>query len=223
MKTFTYLLLFCFVFVSATSLMAQDYTNLALDIAKAQETNREQLKNYSWQRSSKAFRNGEEKVHTLVKVWFNSQGEMESTVISSESNVKKKPGVRGKMQQNAAGDLMDLLEKSLNLSINYIFLSKGNWIDLMDRSAVNEGGDAINIDSKDVLVSGDAAHFILNGSTKLLKSIKVSSLVDGKPFTSSISFKTMSDGTNRPEHIEIEIPSETLKVTAENIDYIKQQ
>ena len=209
--------------LSMSALMAQDYTQLALEIAKAQETNREQLKNYSWQRSSKAYRSGEEKAHTLVKVWFNSQGEMESTVISSESNVRKQPGVRGKMQQSAGGDLMDLLEKSLNLSINYIYLSKGNWIDLMDRSAVNEGGDAINIDSKDVLVNGDATHFALNGSTKLLTSLKVSSLVDGKPFTSSISFKPMSDGTNRPVHIEIEIPSETLKVTAENINYIKQK
>ena len=223
MKKSINLLIACFVMASLLSFMAEDYTELALSIAKAQEANREQLKNYSWQRSSKAFRNGEEKVRTLVKVWFNSQGEMESTVISSESNVKKQPGVRGRMQQSAGGDLMDLLEKSLNLSINYIYLSKGNWIDLMDRSAVTEDDDAINIDSKDVLVKGDVTHFVLNGSTKLLKSLKVSSLVDGKPFTSTISFKTLNDGTNRPEHIEIEIPSEALKVTAENIDYIKQQ
>ncbi|MCK5278600.1 MAG: hypothetical protein KAK04_08680, partial [Cyclobacteriaceae bacterium] len=70
MKKSVFLPLLSLLMVPILSLTAQDKTPLGLDIANAQEKNRAQLMNYSWQRSAKAFMNEEEKVHTLVKVWF---------------------------------------------------------------------------------------------------------------------------------------------------------
>ena len=223
MKKLTHHLISLFVLLSVTSLMAQDNTQLGLDIAKAQENNREQLMTYSWQRSAKAFRNEEEKIHSLVKVWFDSEGEMESTVISSQSSVKKQPGVRGRMQASEGQDLASLVEHSLGLSFQYVYLSKGNWIDLMDRAEVKIDEAIIALDTKDLLVKGDEVHFIMDNGNKLFKSISLSSIVDAKAFTCSIEFKTMSDGTNHPSRTVIIFPSEGLKITAENIDYIKQQ
>jgi len=216
---------FVIVLISASisSLRAQENTQLGLDIAKAQEENRKQLMNYSWQRSAKAFSNGEEKLHTLVKVWFNTDGKMESSVLSAETTVKQKRGVRGKVQQGAGEDLAALLEKTLRSSIQYVLLSKGYWIDLIDVAEVKVEDGVVKIDAKDLLAKGDEVHYIIDSSTNLFKSIKISSAVDGKPFTSSIDFKTMSDGTNHPSHTEIIIPSESLNIVAENIDYIKQQ
>jgi len=181
------------------------------------------LMNYSWQRSAKAFSNGEEKLHTLVKVWFNTDGKMESSVLSAETTVKQKRGVRGKVQQGAGEDLAALLEKTLRSSIQYVLLSKGYWIDLIDVAEVKVEDGVVKIDAKDLLAKGDEVHYIIDSSTNLFKSIKISSAVDGKPFTSSIDFKTMIDGTNHPSHTEIIIPSESLNIVAENIDYIKQQ
>jgi hypothetical protein len=217
------LLSICFVFTAATNLMAQDNTQLALDIASAQEKNREQLMTYSWQRSAKASSGGEVKSRILVKVWFNSEGEMESSVLSSESTVKQQRGVRGKMQQSAGKDVGALIAQTLNLTFQYAYLSKGNWIDLMDRAEVKSGEVDVTIDAKNLLNEGDEVHYILDSSTNLFKSIEISTVAEGKPFTSSIDFKTMSDGTNHPSHTEINIPSESLEITAENIDYIKQQ
>jgi hypothetical protein len=148
---------------------------------------------------------------------------MESTVISSQSSVKKQPGVRGRMQASEGQDLVSLVEHSLNLSLQYVYLSKGNWIDLMDRAEVKVEEAIVVLDAKDVLVKGDEVNFILDDSIKLFKSISLSSIVDAKAFTCTIEFKTMSDGTNHPTRTVIIFPSEALKVTAENIDYIKQQ
>jgi len=223
MKKFTHLLLITFVIVTVTSFIAQDKTQLALDIANAQQTNTENLKNYSWQRSSKVYMDEEEKLHQLVKVWFNSEGEMDGSVLSSESSVQKKRGVRGKMQQNKGEDLANLLAESVNLSLKYVFLSKGNWIDLMDKAEVNIEDGVVKIDAKDVLVQGDEVHYLIDESTKLFKSIALSSAVKDKPITATMDFKTMSDGTNHPDVTEIAIPSQSLKIKAENIDYIKQQ
>ena len=76
MKKTIILMLSSLLMISMISLTAQDKTPLALDIAKAQELNRAKLMNYSWQRSSKAFVNDEEKTHSLVKVWFNTDDKM---------------------------------------------------------------------------------------------------------------------------------------------------
>ena len=81
----------------------------------------------------------------------------------------------------------------------------------------------MKIDAKDVLVQGDVANYVINDSTKLLMSIKFSSKMNDKPISGSVNFKTMDDGTNRPVQTEIAIPSETLKITTENLDYVKQQ
>ncbi len=223
MKTIASILLSCFLFATAEILMAQDKTQLALDIAEAQQANTKNLMNYSWQRSSKVYMDGEEKLHQLVKVWFNSEGEMDGSVLSSESSVQKKRGVRGKMQQNKGEDLANLLAESVNLSLKYVFLSKGNWIDLMDKAEVNIEDGVVKIDAKDVLVQGDEVHYLIDESTKLFKSIALSSAVKDKPITATMDFKTMSDGTNHPDVTEIAIPSQSLKIKAENIDYIKQQ
>ena len=216
---------FVIVLISASisSLIAQDNTQLGLDFAKAQEENGKQLKTYSWQRSAKAFSNGEEKHHLLVKVWFNSEGKMESSVLSSESSVKQQRGVRGRVQQGAGEDLLGLIESALNSSIKYVFLSRGYWIDLLDMAEVKVEDGVVKIDAKDLLAKGDEVHYIMDSSTNLFKSVKISSVVDGKPFTSSIAFKAMSDGTNHPSRTEIILPSESVNIIAENIDYVKQQ
>jgi len=223
MKKLVSMLVISLISASISSLIAQDNTQLGLDIAKAQEENRKQLMTYSWQRSAKAFSNGEEKNHSLVKVWFNTEGKMESSVLSSESSVKQQRGVRGRAQQNAGEDLLGLVGNALNSSIKYVFLSKGYWIDLLDVAEVKVGDGVVKIDAKDLLATGDEVHYIIDSSTNLFKSIKISSVVDGKPFTSSIDFKTMSDGPNHPSRTEIILPSESVNITSENIDYVKQQ
>lgn len=222
MKEYKWTLLTTLMLFSVNVLIAQDNTQLGLDIAGAQEKNMGQLKGYSWQRSSKVFVNDEEKKHNLVKVWFNSEGQMESSVLSSQSSDKQKRGVRGKVQKNKGQDIAELLEKSVKISISYINLSKGNWIDLMDRAMVLVDNGEIKIVAKSVLEKDDDAQYLLDFETKLLKSVKFTSVVEGMSFTSSIAFKSMSDGTNHPTVMSIIIPSESLKITAENIDYIKQ-
>ena len=79
MKKLTFLIISFAVLLSATSLMAQDNTQLALDISSAREKSSEQLIYYSWQRSVNVLLNEEEKIHTEVKIWFDDEGKMEGS------------------------------------------------------------------------------------------------------------------------------------------------
>ena len=86
--------------LSATSLMAQDNTQLALDIGNAREKSSEQLIYYSWQRSANVLLNEEEKIHTEVKIWFDDEGKMEG---STEGGTES-------MGQIIGADLADLFD-----------------------------------------------------------------------------------------------------------------
>ena len=163
MKKATRLLLSCFVLASITSGMAQDQTQLALDIADAREKSTEQLMNYSWQQSTKIFLNEEEKIHTAVKVWFNDNGKMEGSYVGSESS-EEQIGVTKSMEQSIGSDYTILFEQTFELVVNYVFLSTKDWIELMDNAVVSAEDDVVKIDLKDLLVQGDEIHIIIDNN-----------------------------------------------------------
>ena len=232
MRTITYILLaFGCTFIVHT-LVAQDNakavqekTKLGLEIAKAQGENAAKLMAYSWTKSTKVYEEGEEKSHQLAKVWFNSEGKLESTTLSSESANQPRPkmGVRGAIQKNQIESYSELLTESMNQALAYTRLSKGDWIDLMDKANVDIEGEVIKVAATDVLMPGDKALYVFDKSTKLYKSVEVSTMVQDKALKSRMEYESMSDGTNRADVTEITIPSKSMKIVSENIDFIKQK
>ena len=116
-----------------SSLMAQDYTQLALDIADAREESTEQLMNYSWQRTTKIYLNEEEKNHSVVKVWFNGEGKMEGSSDGGIENLEETIGV----------DLNSLYEQIFESVVNYVFLPVEDWIELMDQALLRAPSQAL--------------------------------------------------------------------------------
>jgi len=167
---------------------------------------------YSWQRSSKVYLDEDEQFHTVMKIWFKDDGRMDGQLLSgSEEDLN-----------NIEGELADLLEQSFSVSADYLFMSKGDLVDLMDKAEIVNEGDDVRITAKDVLVEGDEVHFTIDKSTKLLQSIKLSSVVMDKSFTRSMSFNTIGDGTMYPDQSVLEIPSESLKEIVETIQVDKK-
>jgi hypothetical protein len=208
-----------------TTQSAQEKTKLGLEIAKAQGENAVKLMAYSWTKSTKVYEKGEEKTHQLATVWFNADGKLESTMISSESASQQRPkrGVRGAIQSNQMKSFSELIAESMKQTQAYTTLSKGSWIDMMDRAKVEVAGAVIKVAAKDVLMPGDKALYMIDKSTKLIQSVEVSTTAQDNPIQSRMKYNTMEDGTNRVDVTEITIPSESIKIVTENIDFIKQK
>ncbi len=229
MKTVTHMLLVFGCLYLGPTLMAQnnaqEKTKLALEIAKAQGENAAKLMAYSWTKSTKVYEEEEEKIHQLAKVWFTADGKLESTTLSSESAKQQRPkiGVRGAIQSNQMKSFSELISESMKQTQAYTTLSKGSWMDMMDKANVDTGGGEIRVAAKDVLMPGDKALYVIDKSTKLIKSVEVSSTAQDKPIQSRMKYNTMEDGTNRSDVTEITIPSESLRIVSENIDFIKQK
>ena len=192
---------------SMSSLVAQDYTQLALDIADAREESTEQLMNYSWQRTTKIYLNEEEKNHSVVKVWFNGEGKMEGSSDGGIENLEETIGV----------DLNSMYEQIFESVVNYVFLSEEDWIELMDQATIISEDDVIKIEVNDLLVKNDKIDIIIDNNTKLFKSLVFSYSVKDIPVRGTMVFETMPDGTNYPKNSEIFIHQESMKITAEII------
>ena len=164
--------------LSMSTLMAQDYTQLALDIADAREESTEQLMNYSWQRTTKIYLNEEEKNHSVLKVWFNGEGKMEGSSDGGIENLEETIGV----------DLNSLYEQIFESVVNYVFLSEEDWIELMDQATITSEDDVIKIEVNDLLVKNDKIDIIIDNNTKLFKSLVFSYSVKDIPVRGTMVF-----------------------------------
>jgi hypothetical protein len=216
--------IFSILFFGLTaSAFGQDKVEIALKVADTQSENYENLKNYSWKRSVTMFHNGEQKSKRMLQLRYNSKGEIESIVLGDESNVKKQKGpLRKSKQQGAIEQDVNLVNKSLAMVFEYIYMSKGQLVDLYDKNKVEEKGQTYEINAEDVIQKGDRVKYILNKETFLFESVDINSSVDGQAIKSTMKFKNQSDGTNHPSISELEIPGRGIVVNTESFDFVKQ-
>src|SRR5688572_19901104 len=105
------IILFFMQFAAVLGFAQIDKDKLALDISKADDANTEKLKEFIWKRKSDVSVDGQLKATVITEFSFDAQGKLQTKVIDAETTVKKKPGLRGKAQENAADDKMDYIEK----------------------------------------------------------------------------------------------------------------
>ena len=201
----------------------QDNVSIAIKVADAQSENYENLKNFSWKRSVTMFHNGEQKYKRMLQLRYNSKGEIESVVLGEESNVQKQKGpMRGKKQQGAIEQDTELINKSLTMVFGYIYMSKGQLVDLYDKNTVEDKGQSYVVNATDVLEKGDNVIYTLDKETLLFESVELTSSVDGQALKSTMKFGNQSDGANHPSVSELEIPGRGIVVNTESFDFIKQ-
>lgn len=200
--------------------MAQiDKEQLALDVSKADDANIQKLMAMIWKRSSSATVDGVVKATMLNEIKFNEAGEIEVTQIDAQSNVKKKPGIRGRVQQSAVEDNVDYVEDALELAIAYSYMSKGQLLDFFEKSEVTESGNTYQISGADILVKGDKLTVVVEKSTLLFLSKKFSSLLGEDPISGEIAYEKFSSGTSHVSNTQMMLPAKNAVINAKNQDY----
>ena len=78
-----------------------DKESLSLKISKAEEANQQKLKEYVWKRRSDVFVESKLMLTTITEFSYTADGKLETKIVDAETSVQKKPGLRGKAQENA--------------------------------------------------------------------------------------------------------------------------
>jgi len=196
-----------------------DKDQLALAINKADEANTEQLKAFIWKRRSDVYIDSALKLTTITEFSFNEAGELETKVIDSESTVKQKGGIRGKIQQNAAEDKVDYVGQALELSLAYTYMTKGQLIDFFGKAAVTEKDGIIEATAENVYVKGDKLTIRVEAATNLFLSKKFSSLLGKDPVNGEINYEKFSSGVNHGSTTVLNLPAQKMRIDAKNQDY----
>ena len=217
MKTiFSVLLMAC---ITTGAIAQTDNDKLALAISKADEDNNAKLKSYIWKRKSDVSVDGQVKLTTITEFSFDAAGKVQAKMVDAESSVKQKKGIRGKMQQNAIEDKADYVQKALELSVAYTFMTKGQLMDFFTKATVTNKGDVIEATGSDVYVKGDKLTITIDAKTNLYTKKTFASLLGKDPIDGEINYEKFSSGVNHVSTTVLNMPAQKMKINAVNQDY----
>ena len=196
-----------------------DKDKLAFAINAADEANTEQLKAFIWKRVSDVSVEGTHKLTTITEFSFDETGKLQAELVDAESSVKDKPGIRGKIQENAAEDKLEYIEKALDLALAYTFMTKGQLIDFLSKAVVTEKEGIIEATAENVNIKGDKLTIQVEASTNLYLNKKFSSLLGTDPIEGEIKYEKFSSGVSHGSTTLLNMPAQKMRIDAKNQDY----
>lgn len=205
--------------ICSLALAQIDTDQLALKVSKADAANIEQLKAFIWKRHSSATVKGEVKATVVNEVSFDENGEIQVTQVDAQTNVKQKRGIRGRVQQNAMEDNSDYIEKALQLSVAYTYMSKGQLLDFFGKAVITDVGDYYQIVGQNILVEGDELTVVVEKATNLFTSKKFSSLLGQDALSGEITYGKFSSGISHVTETVMNLPAKEAVINAKNQDY----
>lgn len=220
MKIAKTLLMLLVLFATSSKLQAQiDKEILSLNISKAEEANHLKLKEYVWKRRSDVFIESQLKLTTITEFSYNSDGKLETNIVDAETTVKKKPGVRGLAQKNAAEDKLEYIEKALLLALDYTFMTKGEMIDFFTNATLTEKNGQIEAIADNVRVSGDRLLVRVDPNTFLFTYKEFTSLLGQDKIEGKLNYEKFNNGTNHLSTTTLNLPAQKITIDAKNQDY----
>jgi hypothetical protein len=210
----------------APSLSAQEAANIGLSYAEAQSKNQDLLKQYKWTTHTTLQKDGDTKFDFEVACHLNEAGQMEQEVESSESDVKRKRGVRGRRQRKEAGEYDELIDQILKVVESYVFMSKGQEVDFFDKAKVTDGeGDlagTTKVAGADVSVKGDSLTKWIDPKVFQAKRITFKFEVEGHHIEGEGMYRAIDDGPNVARLATIQIVDLKGTIQTEFTDYTKE-
>ena len=220
MKITTFIFMLFATLMVSSKLQAQiDKDKLSLNISKAEEANQIKLKEYVWKRRSDVFIESQLKLTTITEFSYTADGKLETNIVDAETTVKKKPGVRGAAQKNAAEDKLEYIEKALGLALDYTFMSKGEMLDFISKATITEKNGQLEAVADNVHVNGDRLLVRIDPKTYLFTYKEFTSLLGKDKIEGKLNYEQFSNGTNHLSTTTLNLPAQKMNIDAKNQDY----
>ncbi|MCX6247354.1 MAG: hypothetical protein NTW10_06450 [Bacteroidetes bacterium] len=199
-----------------------DKTQMGLNVSKKYAQNLGNLSQLQWKRKMEGFVDGNPAMSSVSSVTLSSDMKLVAIVISQQSYVEKKRGIRGKVQKSVVSDVNEYVKNAVELVGRYIILSQGQMVDLFNKGTLTEQGNAIQADAANILNPGDRLIYKFDKSTLLYQSQDISTVMGGDPIKAKVNYETVN-GTNRVTNVAIELPGPKVNVKLTNFEYAKKQ
>jgi len=209
-----------FAIYSLTGFAQMDKDQLALTVSKVDAENMEKLKEYIWKFHADVSGEGGAKTTLVSEFSFDENGDLSIKVVDGQTNIQKKPGVRGRMQQNAIEDKLAYVSKTMKYALAYTYMTKGQLLDFFDKADVTEKNGVLVASGKNVYVEGDQLTVRMDAESKFYLSKSFETKMGEDPISGEVQYDTFkSSGINHITTTELEMPAEGVSIDGENKDY----
>jgi hypothetical protein len=221
MKTLSSLFVFLYLVISVTVDAQINKTQLSLDVSQKYQKNYALLSQYTWNRQVDATMDGKPVLFMLSSVTIGPEGSPVAQLISKQSDVEKKPGMRGEMQEKGQAEMKEYIKNAIELSEKYIFMTEGQMADLFNKGTLSELNNLLRAEAFNFLVQGD--HLVFSFDRLSLQYMKQSftTIMNGDPIQAEIIYIVIN-GVNTVNKITLSLPAKKVNVIATCSNYAKK-
>ncbi|MFN0049849.1 MAG: hypothetical protein ACKVOU_12070 [Cytophagales bacterium] len=197
-----------------------DKDKLAIEVSKVDAENNEMLKKYIWKFHALISGEGGNKTTLISEFKFDEKGELNVKIVDGQTNIESKPGIRGKMQQNALESKLVYVSNAMKYSLAYTYMTKGQLLDFFAKAEINENNGIIVAMGKDVYVKGDALTIQIDAKTKVFISKSFSTQMGKDTIKGEVLYEALKSSlVNHISTTKLEMPVEKIRIDGENKDY----
>lgn len=199
-----------------------DKTQLALKAADSRQAAQQAVKQYSWKMRTEVQVEDEVQVVRLESVRYDIDGKQQRTLINERAlEPKRKPGLRGKLQDKKAEKQHDWSVELGELLQSYVVVTKGQLVDFFDKASFKQEGAMVRIEGRNFLHAGDKMTYLIDGAHQRPARIEVETVHQGDPVSLVIEFRSTTDSLTYPARSTVSVPARQVHVKVENFEYSK--
>jgi hypothetical protein len=219
------LILICSFLVSINQISSAQAskTNLSLQVSAAAAANRAQLAGYVWTRTVQVFVGGELKNTVVSSQAVGPDGKIVTTAVSSTPTDKIPGGIRGDIAKKKIAEMKAYVDDALQVSVSYLYMSKGKMVDFFDNGGISQSGNTITIKGSNVNKPNDQLTMqVATGSLAYISQSFSSTVTSGDAISGTINYKTFSNGLTAINNGELDLPAKNMKLMVSNTGYAKK-
>lgn len=208
--------------VQAASAQTLDKTQLAVKAAESRQAAQQAVKAYSWKMRTEVQVEEEVRVVRLESVRYDIDGKQQRTLINERAlEPKRKPGLRGKLQDKKAEKQRDWSQELGELLQSYVVVTKGQLVDFFDTASFKPEATTVRIEGQNFLHPGDKMTYIVDKAKQTPVALEVQTVHQGDPVRLVIEFRATADSLTYPARSTVTLPARQVLVKIENFEYTR--
>lgn len=227
MKSKTFTLRRAITLVMPSVLLAAIAINAQMDrqLARAQQDNALALKQYEWKTRTEIRKDGETKRVEVVLNSYDSNGQVQKTVISSTPEPSlPKFGLRRRIAKNKLEDFREKIASLAALAQTYAELPADKKQSFMANAAITSANNHVRVEGRDVLHPGDTMTLFLDAATRKQRRLEIQTSLNDKPVKIISEFQDLSaNGPTFMARSQVNYDGDSIAIITENFEYVRRQ
>jgi len=197
---------------------------------QATAENQKALLQYTWIEDTQLSLKGEVKSTKVESCRYGPDGKVQKTPLTAPPEKKQMRGLKKKIVEKKTDEMKDYMERVVSLIQRYVppqpELIKAD-VAAGNASFSPQGPEAIQLQFKNFVKSGDLVSFTLDTAAKAIRQVKVDTYLDDADkdkVALAVDFQSLPDGTNYASSKTLDVAAKKIVVaiTAKNFQKLAQ-